>query len=241
MRTFGKVVLVVGVVALLAIPASSQQRQRGRGGFGAGPGALGPAMLLASEDVRKDLKVTDEQAEKLKDIQQQMGAKGKEAFAEVQKLDESERQEKRLEIFRKLNEESTQAVAKILTPDQMKRLKQIQLQQQGAQALADPEVQKKLNLTDEQKEKVKTITEDSRKEMREITQAAQGDFQGVREKMQSLRKETNEKVMAVLTDEQKKSWKDMNGEPFKGQINTGFGGRGGRGGRGGKPADKQNQ
>ena len=34
------------------------------------------------------------------------------------------------------------------------------------------------------------------------------------EKITALRKETTEKIVAVLTDDQKKSWKEMTGEAF---------------------------
>lgn len=34
-------------------------------------------------------------------------------------------------------------------------------------------------------------------------------------KLQALRKEALEKVVASLTDDQKKSWKELTGEPFE--------------------------
>ncbi len=73
--------------------------------------------------------------------------------------------------------------------------------------------------------------------MREIFQNAQGNFREAGEKAGALRKETMEKVMALLTDEQKKAWKDMTGEPFEVRFE---GTRGGFGGRRGPPGkDKQ--
>jgi hypothetical protein len=52
------------------------------------------------------------------------------------------------------------------------------------------------------------------------------------EKLAALTKELDEKVQDVLTNDQKKTWKDMTGEPF----NVQFGG----GGRGGNPPPNNN-
>src|SRR5262249_19000190 len=91
----------------------------------------------------------------------------------------------------------------------------ISLQQRGVQAFMDSEVEKKLKLTGEQKDKLKTIQEDATKEMREIFQNAGADRAAAMEKIRTLRKESLDKASGVLTDEQKKTWKDMTGEPFE--------------------------
>jgi hypothetical protein len=51
-------------------------------------------------------------------------------------------------------------------------------------------------------------------EQREIQQSAGDDRQAAMQKMTALRKETLTKVMAMMTDDQKKTWKEMTGEPF---------------------------
>src|SRR5438874_492820 len=76
-------------------------------------------------------------------------------------------------------------------------------------------VQKELKLTDDQKDKIKTINDDARQEGQSIHEAAAGDFQEMQKKMAALNKETMEKVSGVLTDDQKKAWKDLTGEPFE--------------------------
>jgi hypothetical protein len=103
-------------------------------------------------------------------------------------------------------------VSDVLKPDQIKRLKQIELQQAGP---ADPDAQKELKLSDDQKAKIKEIADKSREEGREIFSTAKGNFQEALEKMTKLRKQTQEKELAVLSDAQKKQWKDMTGEPFE--------------------------
>ena len=55
---------------------------------------------------------------------------------------------------------------------------------------------------------------DMMSEMREIQAASADDRQAGMQKQQALRKETLTKVMALMTDDQKKTWKEMTGEPF---------------------------
>src|SRR5262249_20915900 len=120
------------------------------------------------------------------------------------------------------------AVAEALTPKQATRLRQIELQQRGIQAMTDKSVVAELKLSDDQQTAIKTIVSDNAKEMREAFQGgAGGDFKGRQEKIATMRKEALEKVQDVLSSEQKKSWTAMVGEPFK--LETGFGAGGGFG------------
>ena len=115
------------------------------------------------------------------------------------------------------------ALAKALKPEQLKRLKQLQLQRRGNQAFTDEKVQKTLKFTGEQKEQVDTILKDSAKQMRELfprrggggDRGNRGNFEEARKKMAELNKETTKKIQDVLTSAQKKQWKTMIGEPFK--------------------------
>jgi Spy/CpxP family protein refolding chaperone len=142
------------------------------------------------------------------------------------------------EQIAKLPEAVLKALGEVLNPDQLKRLKQIELQQRGTQAFKEPKVQTALKFTNEQKEKVNTILEDSAKELKAVMEEARGgNFQGLREKMTNLRKETDERLDSVLTAQQKTAWKDMIGAEFK-MDRGGFGGFGG-GKRGFKKKDAE--
>src|SRR5262249_19273431 len=101
----------------------------------------------------------------------------------------------------------------ILSADQLKRFKQIQLQQAGAGAFTQPDVQKALKLTDEQQEAIKTISEDAAKQRRDLTQGG-GRGQGNAEKMTAIRKESLDRIQKLLTADQKKTWKDLTGDAF---------------------------
>jgi hypothetical protein len=121
-----------------------------------------------------------------------------------------------------------QALSTVLDQKQLTRLRQIELQRKGSQAFADALVQKELKFSAEQSGNVKTILEDSRKEIAEAMKDAQGGggFGGLQEKMTSIRKETDEKIQAVLSSDQRKTFKQMLGDEFKLETKGGFGGFG---------------
>jgi Spy/CpxP family protein refolding chaperone len=83
-------------------------------------------------------------------------------------------------------------------------------------------VQTALKLDDKQKEKFKNIEDENQKAMRELFQGGGGGRGNAnREKMQELRKKAEEDINAVLTDDQKKAFKDLLGDEFKGEIGMG--------------------
>lgn len=205
MRTLRSTLTALGIAALLASPAWAQ---RGGGMFG------GPAGFLANKSVQEELKLDDKQVEKAKELAENSGTKMREAFESVQGLEGEERREKMTELMKPINEEATKAIATLLKADQNKRYQQILLQQRGIQSFSTPELQKELKLTDAQKDKIKTITEETNAKRGEIFQESQGDRQAMMEKMTALRKESLEKVVAELNDDQKKSWKEKLGAPF---------------------------
>lgn len=206
MKRLAQITLAAAIVAMAVSPALAQERQRQRqgqrpqGGFGGGM-----LFLLTQKSVQDELKLSDEQVKKVKDLQE----KQRESFQGLRDLSQEERQKK----MREQGEATQKAVAEILKPAQLKRGRQIALQQQGARALGNEEVAKALNITDEQKQKIRDIQTKSREEMRGL-----GRDEDARTKRQELTKATNEKVMGVLTSEQKTKLKELQGEPFTGKI-----------------------
>jgi hypothetical protein len=172
-------------------------------------------MLLSNKGVQQELKVSDSQADKLDALAQELGQKQRSEFQKLQDVPQDERREKMQELTRNMNAELHKELANILKPEQTKRFTQIQLQQSGVNAFSTPRVQEELKLTDEQKSKIRDISQDLNESMREAFQASQDDRAAAMQKIAGLRKQGMEKTLAVLTDEQKSTWKDMTGEPFE--------------------------
>ncbi|MGL4419640.1 MAG: hypothetical protein ACRCZF_03150, partial [Gemmataceae bacterium] len=110
---------------------------------------------------------------------------------------------------------------------QTKRLTQINYQMMGLAAYTDKDVVAGLKITTEQKEKIKSTVDEFNKDRGELQRSAFQGFQpgGDREEMQkkmaemmkkstALQKEAEEKVAGLMTDDQKKAWKEMTGAKF---------------------------
>jgi hypothetical protein len=228
MKKFGVCVLVVVIVAATAPSLLAQQRQRGQrgqrgGGFGGGGADM--VSLLTQKSVQDELKLTEDQVKKVTELAttQRGSAQGR------QNLSQEERQ-KMMQERAKTNEK---ALAEVLKEDQLKRAKQIVLQQQRAQAFANPEVATALKLTDEQKEKIKTITDEARQQSGQLFQRGAGNRGAgnqdeLRQKREAYNREAEQKVMILLSVEQKAKWKELTGETFKGEITRARGTRGAR-------------
>jgi Spy/CpxP family protein refolding chaperone len=215
MRGAARFVFVVGTAALLASPLLAQRQGGGRGFMG---GGMPPWMLLGQKSVQDELKVTDDQIKKAEELSE----KQREAFESLRDLEPEERAKKMQEA----NQENEKALAEILKPAQVKRLKQISLQRAGIQAFISPDVIKELKFTDAQNEKIKEIRQQTMEQRGDVFQNT-NDRAEIRKKLIEIDKSAIEKVVSELKPEQKAKWKELIGEPFKGEIT--FGGRRGGG------------
>lgn len=218
------------LTAFLAAPVMAQPPGGGRGqgggfgggfqggGFGGGGfGGGGFTALLGNEDVKKELQLLDDQIAKIEQVQMAMGTEIRELF---QGGDRDTRLEKMAELGKKTEEE----IAKILDADQLKRVKEIQFQQQinlgmgglfagllGEQIVGD------LGLSKEQVD--------------QLTEAQKAADEEYRKKQAEFRAAALDKLIATLSPEQQTKFKEKYGKPF--EMRMRFGAGGGTGGGGG--------
>jgi hypothetical protein len=218
MRISCRSILILGLALVLAAPAFGQrQRGQGQGRGPGGPGGGGIASLLQNESVQKELKVDKDQAGKVTEAVKTVQDQHADDFAKLRDItNQDERRQKSQELTRTVSEETLKAVSGVLSADQVKRLKQIELQQAGLQAFTRADVQKALSLTDEQKDAIKTLSDEAAKKRQELSQGGrrQGGGQG-QSQFAAMRKENMEKVQKLLTADQKKTWKDLTGDAFE--------------------------
>ena len=215
-------------LAVWASAVFGQQELRQQVLFAAPLGGGDSTMLLQQESVKKELKLTPEQITKVKNLSEKMRVKfdqflnaraeesgGKKII--VVDADDDEHSKRMQELRR----ETEQALARILKPEQAKRLKQISYQRQGSRAFTDPEVTKVLQLTDEQKKKIHEVNEETNEQLHEFFQPGMPPDEETHQKMTKLQRASVAKIMRLLTVAQKTKWKELEGKPFKGEI--GFG------------------
>lgn len=224
------------------------------GGRGGGGSMLG---LLSIEEVQKEIKVDEDQLAAVKKLRDGMRGERMD-FSKIREASEEERQKMFAEMREKGEKrakEATEQLEMVLMPGQLDRLREIWIQTMGLTALQNKEIAEELKITSEQTEKIKKAGEEIQTTMREKFQEmreggggfSRENFAEMREKMQemmgTIRKDHEDKVMGVLTSDQKKQFEKMKGEKFEmperrggpggGRPQFGGGQRGQRGGEGG--------
>lgn len=165
-------------------------------------------MLLLQPDVCKELDLSSEKCDKVESFASAQWKKA-EALAD---LEEKERDKK----FKDMTKENERFLEQTLSKDQKKRLDQILLQTAGLLWVTRSEIAKQLNLTSDQKKRAADLQQKARDEMEALIHET--DEQEQDAKLRELRGTSRERLMSLLTADQKKKWKEMQGEPFKGQI-----------------------
>ena len=218
-RFIGRCVVGLGVAAAVAVAVQPAWAQRGRG-FGR-LGGFSPATIATLDEVQADLKLSDDQKTEIATINDDMRSDMRDLFSGGDRPD--------MEAFEKLNQEATAKVDKALDPAQFKRLQEITLQVNGANALNDPAVREQLHFTDEQTTKYEEARDANREAMQGLGDLSREER---RAKFEELRTTANDRLLAVLTPEQTTEFDAMKGAPLEidlSQLRGRFGGGGGRG------------
>jgi hypothetical protein len=216
-----------------------------RGGMmGGGMMGGGPAILFRA-DVQKELKLTQEQIEKLREVVPSgpggrggMGGPGGPPRGQggqqggVQGGQRQQRQQggppeggRRMGQNPEEMQKVDAAVKGVLNDSQYKRFHELDLQLSGPMAVLRPDVSEKLKITDEQRQQ---IMQAMRPQGGQRGQGGQGGVQGGQQRrqggppqgsdpaqMEQRRKEQEAKVLALLTDAQQNQWTQMLGKKFE--------------------------
>jgi hypothetical protein len=178
--------------------------------------ALGTPFIVFREKVLDELKVSDDQREKL---MQHLMERIMETGPFLDSLDGTgpEREKKLNEHRKSALEKLAKHLKEVLKPDQRNRLRQVTLQQEGGFVLGQDDVRKELKITPEQLKKFMAITHELQTSVEPLVKEAQsgGNPQEIRPKIERLRKDHAKKLEAILTDAQKKQWTEMLGPPFE--------------------------
>ncbi len=171
----------------------------------------GPLLLLEQPSVRDEIKLTAEQVRQVA----RLAARRRAAFWDSR--DQSlERWRTKFEALAA----QEKAVLEGLRPEQALRLKQIAWQEGGASAFSDPELLRALEITDEQKQTIRAIQDEARRAL--LTGHRPGPHPEDWKRAADSWRKARDRVLDLLTDEQKTLWQDLIGEPFKGEIRLPF-------------------
>jgi hypothetical protein len=236
------------LVGVTVVVVSAQQPGGGRNNFR----QSAAQMILTNTALQEEVKLSDSQKEKLKGLAEKQQAAMKERFGSFKDLGgDKEKLKAAFAEFQKENEARQKEAEALLTPEQKTRLQQIDRQLAGVRAFTDDALVADLKLNDSQKTKIKGIVDEYTKDSQGL--GGFGGFGGkggfdkekaaeAAKKREKLTKGALADIDEVLTDDQRKSWKSLTGDPVdvakirQGGFGGGFGGFG-KGGNKNKTKD----
>ena len=177
--------------------------------------------LLRSEQVQKELKLTDEQLAKVREVSEALGTEMREQFAAVRAIDDREQQRAKMNELRdEFDSKAREKLRDVLSREQMMRLYQVRMQVRPVVDSLDSRfVAGRLKLTDDQKAKLAEVGKEVQAKLSELygqmRDASEQQRSELFQKFRNIRSEGDEKALGVLTDEQKKAFEEMKGEKIE--------------------------
>jgi hypothetical protein len=180
--------------------------------------------LAANEAVQKELGIVGEAAAKLNELSDKYReAAGREftrqgidysALSDLPALERAAEMrkvsEKTAEVNRKLSAQFQPELDLVLSPQQVERLKQIQLQAAGIDVWLEPQMSKELNLSVEQTNQLT----DLKAEYNRKVQLLDGDFQQRYARTRELNAERDRHAIDLLSETQQAKLKELQGAAF---------------------------
>lgn len=203
-----------------------------------------PMILLQNDKVQNDLQLADDQKIKAKEAYKTMTTAEQEYNLSLKNLS-GEKLHMKVQEMQEENADKVQKMLdEILQPSQLQRLKQIILQADVYSALYNPDIITALNITSEQQDKMKAVRSEYDGKMGEfrsmsMTKTAgmskesekklEGKFTQRQERMQKTIKERNDKLLEILSQDQRDQFEKMQGAKIDVDIFSVLRGLGGRG------------
>jgi hypothetical protein len=176
--------------------------------------ALSGAFQIFRDKVMEELKVSQDQKKKLLERLPTYVQGTMEHFQSLEGLKPKERAKKDQAYRQKAQEKLAAFLKETLKEEQLKRLQQLELQQEGLFALGHAEIMKELEITDKQRQQFGEVMQAMQEKIEPLVKEAQKDGkpEEIGPKMMKIRQEHEGKIEAILNDAQKKQWKEMLGK-----------------------------
>ena len=203
--------LLIGI-AVLALAVFSQA-QRGQGmGMMMGQGGGNPLMLLAREDVQEDLALTSEQKEKLLEFTGQEAMRNRfmkfmqDSGMSFEDMRSEEGRKKLAPMMEKMQADMKKEIEAVMTPAQVKRLGEINVQFNGNRSVMQKDIAKALAITEAQQTKIDALNKgvgEARRALMEKMRNQELSMEEFQEKNKKNDDILNTEIGKVLTDAQK--------------------------------------
>ena len=177
---------------------------------------LGTPFLAFHDKVQAELKLTVNQKTKLDQRLQDTVQETVHFFQKISAGSPEEREKELRDHKKKAQEHLSAFLNGILDEGQSRRLRQVMLQREGLLALGDQGVAREIGFTNRQGQQFVEVVRDLQRQVETLVKQAQttGNSAEIRPKVMKIRKEHELKLEDLLTDEQKKQWREMLGKPL---------------------------
>jgi hypothetical protein len=174
-----------------------------------------PTPLYNMNDVAKTININDKQMSQLNEVNQGVQGRFRADYEKLATLPDKERFARTQELNRLYNTESMKGMGNVLSPEQLARYEQLQLQYNGFNSLADPGVQKRLNLSEQQLKQLGNSVDWSNQQMQEINQLATTDPDKAMQQYRDYQKTNQSRFKQYLTADQQRLWTSLTGDPYQ--------------------------
>jgi hypothetical protein len=179
---------------------------------------LGHAFIIFREPVQAELKLTGEQKAKLDQQLRQQLPDAMRFFQQVDGLKHEEEDKARADYLPKALARLEPALKEILTESQRTRLQQMVMQREGL--FGGGETLDILHVTQEQRMQFMAVVQQTQQKIQPLLEEAQkgGNPAEFQHKVLKMRSDLEASLEALLTEAQKKQWKEMLGKPVDQKI-----------------------
>ena len=168
---------------------------------------------LYGDPIRKELELVDKQRQQLDQIRKEIQDETSSLYKRLQDVPAEQRQQKYMDMYKELGEKTEKRVREVLLPHQLDRLRQIRVQMQIRNSYSAGQMLSSAELADELK-----ITEEQKKRLGEVQQEVTRDMQvKTQEFYKKLGEESLEKILGVLTPQQRKQLEKLMGQKYEWQ------------------------
>jgi hypothetical protein len=160
---------------------------------------------LHKAPVQDELGLSENQRAAIEQMQMNWGQR----MWEVMRRGPGEQERQRLELAR----DQEKRVEKLLTAEQLRRFKQIARQYIGPLAFSDPEVIDALRLSADQRNRIRAILDEAGPSATKF--GPHGGPRNWAEWLTEAERRALERILGVLSPEQRRKWDELTGEPFR--------------------------
>lgn len=183
------------------------------------------ALFVSNLDFREEMKFTKLQLRDFGTVRFDINRKRKNELRKLRDIKPEARLKFYYDLLDRLHKETDEKLKAILTPAQYQRLDEIMLQVAGERKLFDPEMIKQLKISIDQQRKFIKVQDGVSAEFEKLRKLlVKREIQPAeyRKRWMQADAESKKKLVAVLTEQQRKQYDTMKGKPFPVERTPGF-------------------